>query len=106
MTTPEPAGFAHRQPFKLLNRLEVGVGCQVDLYEGAFGLTDRGQKIVGRQGLADLHGADVEGGQAVRFQPDAHGKQTTAENPRFTHAFDRVQHWLNRAHRIVSSLLD
>ena len=73
---------------ELFHRSQVGVGGQVDLDEGALGLPDGGQKVVGGQRLADLHRADVESGHSFGLQPYAHGKGAGAENVGALNAFE------------------
>ena len=80
--------LANHQSLEFLHRAQVGVGGQIDLDQRTLGLAHGGQKVVGRQGLAHLDRADVEGGHAIGFEPDAHGKGAGAEDIGALNAFD------------------
>ena len=59
------------------------------------------RKLLSRKRAADLVRADVERGQPVGLQPDAHGESASAENVRPLHAFERGQARLHDAHEII-----
>ena len=57
--------FAYHQLLELVHRGQAGVGGEIDLDHGAFGLAHGRQGIVGGQRLADLAGAKAEGRHAI-----------------------------------------
>jgi hypothetical protein len=93
------------QAFELLHRTQIGVGRQVDLDQGALGASHGGQEVVGGQGLAHLDRADVEGGHAFGFQPDAHGKGAGAEDVGPLDALKGRQPRLHDAHEVIGDLV-
>ncbi len=91
----------NHQLLELVGRVQVGVRGQVHLKERTLGAADGGQVIVPRKRSPDITRADVEGGHAFRFHPNAHGESASAENVGFLHAADRGQARLDQADEII-----
>ena len=83
-----PFLVAHRQLLEFFNRIEVGVGGQVDLDVRTFAIAQRRQEVVGCQSGANLGRTDVEGRHPLRFEPDAHGEGARAEDIGPLHPLD------------------
>ena len=60
------------QVLELVDRAQVGVREQVDLDEVALGLADGGEVVVALQRRVHVAGREVERGEAVGIDPDAH----------------------------------
>ena len=60
------------QVLELLGRAQVGVREQVDLHEVALGLADGGEVVVALQRRVHVAGREVERGEAIGIDPDAH----------------------------------
>ncbi len=87
------------------NRVKVGVGGEIDLDQRTLCLPHRGKVIVGRQGLPDLSGADVEGRHPVRLEPNPHREGPGAEDVRALYAFHRGQTRLNHPNQVIGDLV-
>jgi hypothetical protein len=78
MRTTAPPRSVTISLLELLHRTQVGVGEQVDLHEVALRLADGGQVVVALDRRVDVAGRQVDGGEAVRVDPDAHRDRPTA----------------------------
>ena len=61
-----------------VGRAQVGIREQVDLHQIALRSSDRGQKVVAPQRRLHVAGREVERGETIRVDPDAHGDLTAA----------------------------
>ena len=100
-----PFCFPDHQPLELGDRGEVGVGSEVDLDQRPLGLAKGRQVVVGRQGLAHLHRADMVGGHGVGLEPDAHGEGAGAEDVGPLHPLEGRQARLDHPHQVVGDLV-
>ena len=103
--TSVPLSWRTTRFLKSFDRVQVGVGGQIDLDERAFGVAESRQEIIVPQRLAHLRRTDVERRHPVRLQPDAHGKGAAAENVRPLDAADRGQPRLDDAGEIIGDLV-
>ena len=100
-----PVPLAHHQAPELADRAEIGVGGEVDLDEFPLAPAERGQEVVGGQGLTHLRRADVERRHPVGLEPDAHGEGAGAEDVGPLHALEGGKARLDDAHEIVGDLV-
>ena len=100
-----PVLFPDHQPLEFLHRTQIGIGGEVDLDERTLGVAEGGQVVVGGQRLAHLGRADVVGGHAFGFEPDAHGKGAAAEDVGALHAFDGGKAGLHHPGQIIGDLV-
>ena len=66
------------QVLELVDRAQVGVREQVDLDEVALGLADGGEVVVALQRRVHVAGREVERGEPVGIDPDAHRDRPAA----------------------------
>ena len=99
------AGLADDEIAELLDGAEIGVGGQVHLDQRTLGAADGGKEIIVGQRQANLVRADVERGQAVGFEPDAHGEGAAAQDVRALHAFQRGEPGLDHADEVIGDLV-
>jgi hypothetical protein len=105
MRTTAPSRSVTISLLELLDRAQVGVGEQVDLHEVALGLTDGGQVVVALDRRVDVARRQVDRGEAIGVDPDAHRDRP----PAFLvgdalHAGDRRQLRLHVARQPVGEL--
>ncbi len=92
------------QPLEILDRVQVGIGGQVDLDQRPLGVADGGEEIVVGERLAHLGGTDVQCRHLVGLEPDAHRESARTEDFRALHPGDRRQPRLHDAGEIIGDL--
>jgi len=86
------------------DRMEVGIGGEIDLDQRPFGAANRGEYVVGRERLANLQRTDVQGGHLVGFEPDPHRKGPRPEDVRPLHTLQGGKSRLHHPGQIVGNL--
>ena len=97
--------MAQDQLLKFPHSAQIGIGGQVDLDQRPLGSAKGRQIVVGSQGLANLDRADIVSGQAIRLQPDAHGKGTRTEDVRPLHPCQGGEARLHHPHQVICNLV-
>ncbi len=91
---------------ELLGRAQIGVRQQVDLHQVALGLTHRREVVVALQRRVHVARRQVQGGEAIRIDPDAHRDGPAAQHVHALHAGERRELRLQVAREPVGQLRD
>ena len=96
-----PTPIGDDQIVEFFRRAQIGVRQQAHLYEVPFRLAHRGEVIVPPQRRVHVTRREVERGQAIRIDPDAHGDLTAAFHRHALHPRQRRELRLQRPHQPI-----